>query len=360
MSKIYLGLSGGVDSAVSGYLLKKRYPEDKIVAVHAKFSDNPSNKTKRDADPAAAREIADHLEIDFEVVDLSSIFEEKIISNYLDEYRSGRTPNPCVVCNREIKFGLLKERLLDNSDDKLAMGHYVRLKDSFIYRGIDRTKDQSYFLWSLNPNQLDNLIFPLGNRTKKEVKEIAQKIGLSQAFRPESSGACFFPKGGHRQFVEKKLPQLTLSGEVTDKNGKAIGTHQGVGLYTIGQRYGFEIDPNLAGLSGKDIPPLYVVDLRPKTNRVVVGREEDLHSNRFAISETNWFLENPLDKDNIEVQIRHLGKKSSAQLAKLGKRFMVTSRESFRSLTPGQSAVFYQGDLLVGGGIIDRVIKSDE
>jgi len=356
MKKIYLGLSGGIDSAVCGYLIKKDYPKTKLVGIHGQFSDSPLLKEKRESDLRLAETIANKLKIDLEVVDLAEQFRNKIIYNYLKEYRSGRTPNPCVVCNREIKFGILKERYLKKDGDRLAMGHYVRLKDDRIYRGIDQTRDQSYFLWSLESEQLNNLIFPLGEKTKEEVRKIAEKIGLNLDYRAESSGACFFPRGGHQQFMKNNLPELARPGQAVNKTGKVIGTHYGVGFYTIGQRYGLQIDPNLAGFRGKDIPPLYVIGIEPKANQIILGKESELYFNRFKISNTNWSVVNPLNKDNLEVQIRHLGKRSKVILKRKQKSFLVTTREDFRSIAPGQSAVFYEGDLQVGGGIIDRLI----
>lgn len=354
--KAFIGISGGVDSSVAAYLLKTEGYE--LTAFHGIFSSNQKLKSKVEADLASAKEVANKLDIKLEVFDLRTEFKEIVIDNYLREYQKGRTPNPCIVCNRELKFGLIKDKIKALNGGKLATGHYVRLKDHQLYRGVDLSKDQSYFLWSLKKGQLKDLIFPLGEIKKEKVKEIAKEIGLETYKRPESAGACFFPKGGHQQFIKSNLSQLAQPGKIVDKNGRVIGQHQGLIFYTIGQRYGFEIDTKKAGLSGSDIPPLYVTGIEPQDNLLKVGREADLHHSTFLISDYNWQAEEPLKLKDIKVQIRHLGKVVACRLEKVGSYLIkVRAQEKFRSITPGQSAVFYQKDLVLGGGIIEKVIN---
>jgi tRNA-uridine 2-sulfurtransferase len=351
--QVYIGISGGVDSSVAAHLLlEKGY---RLIGFHCLFSDNPALEKKIEADLVSARQVASKLGIALEVIDLKKEFRDVVIKNYLTEYRQGRTPNPCVICNRELKFGLIKDKIKALGGGKLSTGHYVNLKNNQIYRGLDREKDQSYFLWSLDRDQLEDTIFPLGEIKKEKVKRIAQEIGLETHKRTESSGACFFPKGGHREFIEKNISQLAQPGKIVDKKGRVIGEHHGLGFYTIGQRYGFDIDPRKAGLNGKDIPPVYVTGVDPKNNLLKVGLEKELHHSSFLLSNPNWQVEKPFEFESITVQIRHLGKVVGCDVEETDSKLVkVEAEEDFRSITPGQSAVFYQDDLLLGGGIIER------
>jgi tRNA-specific 2-thiouridylase len=353
-NKVFVGLSGGVDSSVAAFLLQREGLD--LVGFHCFFYNHPELRSKRERDLRSAKRVANNLGIQFYTFDLTKQFRQLVIDNYINEYKQGRTPNPCVVCNRELKFGLIKDKILALGGGKLATGHYVRLNNKKIYRGVDKKKDQSYFLWNLKKSQLNNLYFPLGKYHKGEVKVIAKKANLKTYQRDESRGACFYPRGGHSEFMADHGKGLDKPGQVVNKAGKVIGRHRGAIFYTIGQRYGFEVETIKAGYKGEDPPPLYVIEVRPEDNKIVVGEDDLLYRSRFRVTGINRLTDRiPLrGNQEVDLQIRHLMKPVRAKLNIKGDSAMVKTAEKIRSITPGQSAVFYQADLLLGGGIIEK------
>jgi tRNA-uridine 2-sulfurtransferase len=351
MSKIFVAMSGGIDSAVTAALLKKAGKD--LVGLYGHFWQEKELDQKAEQDRHNAQKIAGILGIPFHSLDLSQAFREQVVNYYLKEYQRGHTPNPCVVCNREIKFGLLREKIKRLSGQKLATGHYVIKRNNRLYRGRDRAKDQSYFLWGLSQDQIADLLFPLGKYQKREVIDLAKRFNLPAVDREESRGACFFSRGGHQRFIKKYLPSsLTRPGIVVDKDGKEIGVHRGFPLYTIGQRYGFKIDPKRLGWEGKDLPPFYVLALKPTQNQLVVGREPDLYSDQFIANQLNWIGARPAGKLEVRVQIRYLQSPVKAKIKLEGEGVEIRTEEKIRSVAPGQSAVFYQGRRLLGGAVI--------
>jgi len=292
-----------------------------------------------------------------------------VVDYFLKEYGLGRTPNPCVMCNRFIKFGELLHHAKKLGYDYLATGHYARIagdtqnvrrktkKDVsrityHLLRARDEQKDQSYFLYNLTQKQLSQVMFPVGGYTKKEVVAMAKKWKLPVAERPESQEICFFPEADYRPFLRRQIREKIIPGEVVDTQGKVIGKHQGIPLYTIGQRHGFEITDK------KVIGPLYVIGKKIKKNQLVIGFGKEAEKKEFFVKEVNWIIpENELTslRDNelrCKVRIRHQGKLLGCRVKGIGSRVKVVLDEGERGMAPSQAAVFYQREVVLGGGII--------
>lgn len=337
--KIAVATSGGVDSSVAAALLKKDGQD--VVGVFMKLNDFSSGAEKR------ARKVAKVLKIPFKTFDFRKEFKKRIIDKFLEDYKNGITPNPCVSCNKEIKFGLLLEKSLKLGADFFATGHYSRLrragKKFKLLKGKDKKKDQSYFLWRLNKKQLKNIIFPVGNYTKTEVRKLAPKFNLSTSETLESQEICFVPKAIN-DFLKKYLKPEP--GRIVDIRGKIIGRHQGLHFYTIGQRKGI-------GLSEG---PYYVLDKNLKKNQLIVTKDEkDLLRKEIIIRNINWVSGvEPKIPLKIKVKIRYRHEPATAILTKNLKSKILNLKfaRSQRAITPGQSVVFYRGDETLGGGII--------
>jgi tRNA-uridine 2-sulfurtransferase len=343
---VAVALSGGVDSALSAYLLKKEGYS--VRGLHADFG-------LTDPSPLPWLEkIISFLKIPLEIVSCRSTFQEEVIGYFASEYGLGRTPNPCVVCNPLIKFGFLAEKAFTMGADFFATGHYARIvpspwKDGLtIARGADQGKDQSYFLHRLEARILSRVLFPLGDWTKARTKQFASEIGLPQNPQGESQDICFLPKGGYREFLLRhKSRDLNLPGDIIDLTGKKLGTHQGLYAYTVGQRRGL-------GLPAAE--PYYVIRLERGENRVVIGTKKDLESPGCRVSGVH-FLCRPLEIREIEVlvQVRYRHKPAPAILEERGDNHWFVRFENPQSaVTPGQAAVFYHRDVLLGGGWIEE------
>jgi len=356
MSKVFVAMSGGVDSAITAALMKKEY--DQVIGVHALFWKDELLKKQAVEDKENAQRIAGQLDIPFYAIDLSEAFKNIVVKYYVEQYKQGVTPNPCVVCNRELKFGLLREKIKSLGGDKIAFGHYVIKKNNRLYRGKDLSKDQSYFLWNLQPDQVKDALFPLGSMLKKQVKAEAAKLKLPVVDRPESKGACFYAKGQHQDFIKQYLKGLLKPGDVVNSQGKVVGQHQGVAYYTIGQRYGFGLDPVRLGYKGKDLPALFVIKIDANKNQIVIGLNQDLLANQFKVSKINWIGAEPaMQGENsieMDLQIRYLQPSVLADIKFIADIAEVKTKQKIRSIAPGQSAVFYQGNELLGGGIISN------
>jgi len=354
MAKVFIAMSGGVDSAITAALMKKQYHQ--VVGVHALFWKDKQLKKQAMEDKENAQRIAGQLNIPFYVIDLSKAFKSSVVKYYLGQYRQGLTPNPCVVCNRELKFGLLREKIKNLGGDKIAFGHYVIKKNNRLFRGKDLIKDQSYFLWSLQPEQIKDALFPLGRMLKQQVKAKAKKLKLLMYERPESQGVCFFAKGQHQNFIKQYLGDLLKPGKVINDQGKIVGQHQGVAYYTIGQRYGFKLDPIKLGFKGKNLPPLFVIKINARENQMVIGTNQDLLANSFKAKNLNWIWSKPAMQSEksvkVDLQIRYLQPSVPAEIKFVNDLAEIKTKEKIRSIAPGQSAVFYQGNELIGGGII--------
>jgi len=339
--KVAVGLSGGVDSSVSAYLLKEQGYD--VIGIYMQCWDYPEEGCASNEDKMYAVQTAAKLGIKIETLNFIKEYKERVISYFYDEYRKGRTPNPDVMCNKEIKFGLFYEWALKQGFDYVATGHYARIEeDNGVYRlmrGIDSSKDQSYFLYRLNQEQLSKILFPVGNMLKKDVRATAARIELPTATRPDSTGICFVGEVNIREFLEEQI--TPKEGNVVLKDGTIIGTHEGVWFYTIGQRRGFTITKYQG-------TPLYVIGKNIDKNELIVGVEEDTYVSRFYVDALHWIV-SPVDKEfTCGVRIRHLGE---IYVGSLRLPEVYLSKPAF-GVAPGQSAVFYEGDAVLGGGII--------
>ena len=344
-------MSGGVDSSVAVALLKRAGFD--VTGVFMKFwtapSDNKSGWNRCCSAEAAerARKTAQHLEIPFYVLNFASEFKKRIVDYFLDEYKKGRTPNPCVVCNKEIKFGLLLEKALGMKADFIATGHYSNIaKQGTHYKllkGKDKQKDQSYFLWQLNQKQLKRILLPVGNYTKKEVRALASRFGLPTAKTAESQEVCFV-ETTTADFLKKYLKQK--AGKMVTNDGNVVGTHQGLWFYTIGQRKGI-------GLSGG---PYYVTAKDIKKNTLTISKsKKNLAKKELIAKNVSWVVgKTPKLPLKVMAKIRYNSPLVAAVVKKeIGSNScQIVFAKSQNAVTPGQSVVFYNGRELLGGGII--------
>ncbi len=347
--RVVLGMSGGVDSSMSAWLLDRAGYE--VIGVTFRMPRfGPESRAAAERDLADARRVAERIGIRHRAVDVAGEFDRVVIAPFVEEYRRGRTPNPCVLCNREMKFRLLREIARAEGAEKIATGHYARVlsRDGrpVLARALHRPKDQSYFLCRLSPEQIAALVLPLGALSKEEIRRTAAAIGLAVHDKAESQEVCFAPPGRHAELLEARLPGGGLRGEIVDLEGRVLGEHRGVEFYTIGQRRGLGI--------GGGGTPFYVVALDPASRRVVVGRDSDLFHRRMLVENCVWSAEEPQEGDRLEGQIRHRHRAASARVVSRenGGRIRIEFDEPQRAITPGQAAAFYRGDIVIGGGWI--------
>ncbi len=347
--KIAIAMSGGVDSSVTAVILQKKGHE--VVGLtmrHYNYVDYGFSKDEGiEADIKDARKVCNKLGIPHHVIDTSKDFKKIIEENFISEYTKGRTPNPCTLCNPTIKWGSFLDKALELGVEKFATGHYVDLryeKGTYnIYKASDFNKDQSYMLWALNQKQLSKTLFPIASYSKSEIRKIALEMELPVHEKDESQEICFI-KGHYEDYLKEHL-KLTR-GKVVLPNGKEIGEHRGLPLYTIGQR---------KGLNTPWRCPLYVLKLDKEKNQVIVTENpDDLLKDSFTIEKVNWISGSQPDKtDNLTVQIRYNSQPVAVQSITLkNKDIIVKLKSPTRAITPGQSAVFYSGNQLLGGGII--------
>ena len=347
---VAVALSGGVDSAVTTLLLRER--GHRVVALHMSLApDDPPEP----AGPVCA--LARQLGVPLHGVDLRLAFRQQVIEPFLEAYRRARTPNPCVVCNPRIKFPLLRRSALELGIFRLATGHYARVLHPEgegrlrLFRARDRAKDQSYFLYGLTQEQLAHAVFPLGDLAKSQVRELAAAGGISGLAKPESQDICFIRGNDYRRLLEEHagIDALPARGPVVDMEGHHLGQHDGIHRFTIGQRRGLGIPSSAA---------YYVVALEPATNTVRVGRRRDLRRREFLVTDPNWVgIAPPLTPLDALVQVRSRHEEAPAVLEPAPQGVLVRFREPETAITPGQAAVFYRGEEVLGGGIIDRVLS---
>jgi tRNA-uridine 2-sulfurtransferase len=353
--RVLLGMSGGVDSSVAGYLLREQGYDVVGVTMKVWPQDCITRAEDKCCGPQAvadARGVAHAVGIPHYVVDEADQFEKLVIDYFSSEYQAGRTPNPCVMCNEKLKFGNLWRKAEALDCDFIATGHYAIIEHqadrAVLRKGIDQRKDQSYFLFSLRQAQLRRALTPLGKMSKTEIRAIARKLGLKVADKADSQEICFVPGQDYKAFLRSHLPESEFHrGGVYDLDGQFLGTHDGIEMFTIGQR---------KGLPGGSARPRYVVDLDPETNRVIVGSAEDLLVEEFEIDRVNW-VSRVAANDPIEatVKIRYNHRGTPATLIPLsGNRLRVQLGEAQKAITPGQAAVFYDNDVVLGGGWICR------
>lgn len=348
--KVAVGLSGGVDSAVAAFLLKEQGYE--VTGVFMQCWEVKQNGCAADADKAYAIQNAAKLGIKFESLNFVSEYKKKVIDYFYEEYQAGRTPNPDVMCNKEIKFGLFYDWAVKNGYDFIATGHYARVEEDenkySIKTGKDVSKDQSYFLYRITQEALSKTLFPVGDLLKKDIRKIAEEQNLPSAKREESMGICFIGEVDIKKFLEERIEHK--KGNVVDIKGNIIGDHDGVWFLTIGQRHGF----NLKKYFGN---PMYVISKNSEKNEVVVGTREEALRSDFRVSDVSWINEDPFEKSaNLKclVRIRHLGEFYDCDVKKgVDGGLNVLLKNPAFGVAPGQSAVFYNSDVVLGGGIIE-------
>jgi tRNA-specific 2-thiouridylase len=351
-------MSGGVDSSVAAALLAEQGHD--VIGVSMQLYDASSRASGDRAfgsccsidDLHDARRVAAAINIPHYILNFERQFGEQVISNFVQEYASGRTPLPCAHCNSDLKFATLADRAWSFGADFVATGHYARVeRDStgrfLLKRGIDPSKDQAYFLFSLTQEQLARAIFPVGDRPKDAVREYARERRLPVAEKPDSQEICFIPDNDYKSFVTDRVPAAARIGSIVDEAGRVVGHHEGIHRFTVGQRKGLN-------LSASSTIPLYVLSLNPAEQRVVVGPKTSLERTRLTASRVNWILEQPEGALAVSAQIRHRHQPASATVRATGDaQAEIVFDVPQIAVTPGQAVVFYDGDVVVGGGWID-------
>lgn len=353
--KVLIAMSGGVDSAVAALLLKQ-YGYSlagitmRLWSEERKISDS-DDPTEADQNCVDAKLIADALQIPHYCVSYGDTFRKEVIDKFIAEYEMGKTPNPCVFCNKHIKFGCLLDKMSALGFDKFATGHYARIEKSesgifLLKKAKDEQKDQSYFLWSLSKDILSQILFPLGNFTKQEIREIAKDNNFSNAHRADSQDICFIPNGDYVSFIISNSNPSIIPGKFVDVNGNTIGEHNGLLRYTVGQRKGLGI------AFGK---PMFVGAKNPIDNTVMLCEDRELYSTKLTAVNCNLIacgsLSSPI---RAEAKIRYRHKPAKATVEQISNdKLQVIFDEPQRAIAPGQSLVLYDGDTVVGGGIIE-------
>lgn len=337
---VVAAMSGGVDSAVTALLLKEAGYDVVCVTFRLHDGERGSRSCCSPDTVLFARDTAHNMGLPHFTLNLKELFNRTVMQDFVGSYASGRTPNPCVACNAHVKFhgaAFLADRL---GVDHIATGHYARVVEGpALARPADRSKDQTYVLWPMPQELLARTIFPLGEYKKTEVRQIAEDRGLAVAYTPESQDICFIPSGDYRGFVRKRIS--SEPGEIVDTRGQVLGEHAGVAGFTIGQRRGI-------GVAAAE--PFYVTELRPKARQVVVGRRTDLERREIQVGGLNWFLKPELAQ---RVQVRYNSEPVGCSIEPLSEgEWLVKLSEAVMGVAPGQSAVFYHGEQVVGGGVI--------
>lgn len=357
--KVVLGMSGGVDSSVAAYLLKEQGYEVIGVTMQIWQDKNP-DAVEREGGCCSlsavddARMVAEKLDIPFYVMNFKDIFKEKVIEYFIEEYHMGRTPNPCIACNRYVKFEELMRRAFSLDAYYVATGHYAIIeKDEKSGRYLLKKshavgKDQTYALYNMTQEQLEHTLMPLGiYESKDRIREIAKKLDLVVSEKPDSQEICFVPDNDYGRFIEENSDKKATKGKFVDLDGNALGTHEGISNYTVGQRKGLGLALGY---------PAYVVDIDAERNEVVIGKGEDVFGKELLATDINLISIEALEKPmEVKAKVRYSAKETDALISPAGNGdIRVVFKEPVRAITPGQSVVFYDGDAVVGGGTIVR------
>ncbi len=339
--KVAVALSGGVDSSAAALLLKEAAYE--VMGIHMRLWNSP----RFDYQAHRAENICRILDIPYHQVDLQKEFEFCVVDYFCQEYQQGRTPNPCVACNQHIKFGLLLDKALSLGADYLATGHYAKVEHSRdghrLLKAADARKDQSYFLYTLTQEKLGHVLFPLAEHSRDEVKQMAKQARLPTAAR-SSQDICFISQRNYGAFLSQRFS--TLPGDIVDTQGRKLGQHRGIAFYTIGQRHGLGL------ASGK---PLYIIRIEPERNRIVLGHEKELYSQKLTAQKLNWISgKAPREPITAKAKIRYKSKEAETVLSFRNDSVDVHFTQPQKAVTPGQAIVFYKDGELLGGGTISN------
>lgn len=350
-------MSGGVDSSVAAYLLKEQGYD--VIGVTMQIWQEDKEYEEREGGCCSlsavddARRVADKIGIPFYVLNFRDSFKKNVIDYFIDEYMEGKTPNPCIACNKYLKFDELLKKAQGIGADYIATGHYAKIEEHngryILVKSDDDKKDQTYALYNMTQEQLAHALMPCGEYTKDRIREIAKEIGLDVHNKKDSEEICFISDNNHGKYISEAMPGKVKQGNFVDKDGNILGKHKGIVYYTIGQRKGL-------GLAmGR---PVFVTDINPLTNEVVVGAEEDIFKTDLICKDINFIAFDNLDKSlELKAKIRYSAKPATATITPLENgKVRVSFKEKQRAITKGQSVVFYLDDLVVGGGIIESLV----
>ena len=356
--KVVVAMSGGVDSSLTAALLKEQGFD--VIGVTMRLAEEARDQCENDRSCCSlssvedARRVAEVIGIPHYVMNFKAMFKARVIDYFLADYAAGRTPNPCIACNRYVKFAGLLQKALELGAAYVATGHYARIEQGKdgryqLRKGLDEKKDQSYALYHLNQSSLAHFLMPLGVYTKAETRRLAEQQNLPVAHKPDSQEICFVPRDDYRAYLRAHNPDCLHPGDIVDTKGRVLGRHEGVPLYTIGQRRGLGIASSA---------PLYVTGLDLAHNRVVVGSADEVFREGLVAGDLNWIAMDALEKPlAVMAKIRYGKKEAPATVVPYGEnRVRVVFQEAQRAIAPGQSVVFYDGDRVVGGGIIEYAL----
>lgn len=358
--KVVIGMSGGVDSSVAAYLLKKQ-GYDVIGATMQIWQDESIDVQEETGGCCGlsavddARRVANDLDIPYYVMNFKKEFKENVIDYFIDEYLQGKTPNPCIACNRYVKWESLLDRSLEIGADYIATGHYaqvVQLENGrfTLKKSVTTAKDQTYALYNLTQFQLSHTLMPVGEYTKDEIRAIAKEINLKVANKPDSQEICFVPDNNYAKFIEDNTNVNLVEGNFVDLDGNIIGKHKGIAHYTIGQRKGLNLSMG---------HPVFVTEIRPDTNEVVIGNADDVYANKLIATNVNFMsIEDLEGKLEVVAKIRYSHSGDLCTIEKMeDNNILCTFQKPQRAITPGQAVVFYDDDIVVGGGTILKSIE---
>jgi tRNA-specific 2-thiouridylase len=366
--RIVVAMSGGVDSSVAAALLAEQGHD--VIGLSMQLYDQSEGQTSFGSccsldDLHDARRVAAAIRIPHYILNFERQFDAQVVSNFVREYAAGRTPLPCARCNSDLKFATLADRAAGFGAEAVATGHYARVERDLatgryrLRRGVDGSKDQAYFLFSLTQDQLARAMFPVGDRPKDLVRDYARRLGLPVADKPDSQEICFIPDDDYAAFVTKRAPEADRPGAIVDEHGHVLGGHNGIHRFTVGQRKGLGLGSTSAGA------PFYVLALQPAEHRVLVGPRSALERTTLTASGVNWIVEEPSGPVAVQAQIRHRHQPARATVRAIERGGSSTGSNQPESraevffdvpqmaVTPGQAVVFYDGDMVVGGGWID-------